>query len=160
MLFVLLSTVNHELVDVENSAPVDEERVEPAVECCFLPVVELDPDIVVDEDVLAADGEIEVGHTSDVLSATRLLLVVVKDVALAHDLKVRCHPAFLEIGRRDHSDLVDLLDDSLVGYGPVDAEVALGLQEVLVVVHVTNLTRDSDTFAVGSSYLAVVLECL
>lgn len=46
-----------------------------------------------------------------------LLAPIVKDVALADDLKVRLHATLLQIRNRDHSDFVNLLHNRSIRNG-------------------------------------------
>ena len=49
MLFVLLRTVNHEFVDVEDSTSVYKKCIKPAMESRLLAMVELYAHVIVDQ---------------------------------------------------------------------------------------------------------------
>ena len=49
MLFILLSAVNHELIDVKDTRSIDEESIEPKVKRSLLAIIELDSHIIIDK---------------------------------------------------------------------------------------------------------------
>ena len=84
-----------------------------------------------------------------------LLLKVVKYVPLANDLEVGNHAALLQIGDRDHADLVYFLHNCLVSYGSLHVRISLVLEKVLVVVDVADLAGDGHAFTVESTHRCV-----
>ena len=47
--FVFVSVINHVSIDVKDPTPVHKVCVEPAVECQFLIIIKLEPDIIINE---------------------------------------------------------------------------------------------------------------
>lgn len=60
LLHVLMRIVYHCLVDIEHSAAVDEESVEPEVKGRFFATVELYAHVIIDKQVLAPNVEVEI----------------------------------------------------------------------------------------------------
>ncbi len=90
------------------------------------------------------DIEINVAHIANVpLPVLRDSLVIdfplVKDVTFADNLKVRDHPSPLQIGNRDHANLVYLLHCCLVDDGAFDVGLVSQFQEMLKIVHISDL---------------------
>ena len=107
----------------------------------FVSVKELDADIVIDKQRLSSDVKVIVGDTTDASQLDVLYLgPVIEDMTLANDLKVGYHATFVEVWDCDHSNFVDLLNDSFVS--TLDRLFGIGslrLQKVLKVVHVAYL---------------------
>jgi len=129
-------------------------------------VEELNSHVIVDQQIfLGFHHEVKVGDVANVVHTFAFLVViylpVVKDVSFADNLEVRLHPATLQIRNRDHANLVDFLDDSLVGNSSFNIRVRPNtLQKVFEVVDVADLRRYSHTFTISRSDLAVVEERL
>ena len=141
MLFVLVGTINHVLVNVKHGASIDEERIEPEVEGRFVSVKELDAYIVIHKQVLCSYVKVIIRNAPEALKLDVLYLrPVIQYMSLAYDLKVGNHATFVEVRYCDHSNFVDLLHygficalDRLFGIG------LLHLEKVLKIVHVANL---------------------
>ena len=141
MLFVLVGSVDHVLVDVKHGASIDEERIEPEVEGWFVSVKELDPYIVVDKQALSSDVKVIIRDAPEAIELDVLYFrPIIEDMSLAYDLKVGNHATFVEVRYCDHSNFVDLLHDSFIcALDRLFGISFLHLQEVLEIVHVAYL---------------------
>ncbi len=162
ILFVFMRPINHIFIDVEHPAAIDEIGIEPKVECRLVSIVELDTNVIVDTQVeVAVDIEINVAHIANVLlPVLRDSLIIdfplVKDVAFADNLEIRKHASPLQVRNRDHSNLVYLLHCCFIYDGAFDDSLVSQFQEMLKIVHISDLRRNCHPLAVKCPDLPVI----
>ena len=158
MLFVLVGSINHVLVNVKHGASIDEERIEPEVERWSVSVKELDPYIVINKQVLSSDVKVIVRDAPEAIELDILYLrPIIEYMSLADDLKVGDYATFVEVRYCDHSNFVDLLHDSFVcALDRLFGISLLHLQEVLEIVYIAYLRWDRNTVLISCANLAVV----
>lgn len=116
VVLVLLGSIDHIFVDIEDAGAIYEEGIEPEMKRCILSIVKLDSHIIIDEQVFAPNAPIVITKTANQPRLLLLLLVVViKNVAFTDHLYIGDHSTFFDIWRSNHSDFVNFLHYGTIG---------------------------------------------
>ena len=159
MFCVFMCVINHALVDIENTASINEIGVEPTVKRKFLVIIELNAHITLYKHLSASDEEVIVGKPSNQFHRLFLLFPpAVVYMPVAYDLKIRKDATLRQIRDRDQSYLVNLLYHRVkfVFYVHVRHDLSPSLfHEVFKIIDVADLRRDCHAFLVRGANCAV-----